>query len=217
MKINDPRGRAREWRRKQILAAAKRVCALRGIHDCSTRHIAAEAELSPSVLYLYFRNKEEIIAALSMRILKHLVVRLTYLEKKERLSLEEGFSGLRRAFHDVYRVDPLLFRWVLEVQSLRFLAEVEKALLREIQELLDQALAILTRLLTRWLSLSAADCAFGRTLAVILWSLFTGIMLRGNQESVLRARKNALDETLEVAFETMARGFRNIAATRGIP
>lgn len=78
MKINNPRGRARERRRQQILAAAKRVCILQRIHRCSPRDIAVEAELSPSTVSLYGRNTEELIAALSTRILKHRAARLTY-------------------------------------------------------------------------------------------------------------------------------------------
>jgi len=215
MQINDQRGRARERRRQQILAAAKRVCALRGIHRCSTRDIAAAAELSPSALYLYFRNKEEIIAALSMRILKHLVVRLTYCEEKGDVRLEDHLAGLRQALLDVRRVDPLLFDWVLGLQSHRFLAAIEKPLLREVQALLDRALDILARILARCLGPAGDDPGFSRTLATVLWSCFTGVVLHGERGSVLRNRENALEETLEVAFEVTARGFERLAPARG--
>lgn len=214
MQIDLQRGRARERRRQQILAAAKRVCALQGIHRCSTRDIAAEAELSPSALYLYFRNKEEIVAALSIRILKHLVVRLTYCEEKGNVRLDDHLAGLRQALLDVRRVDPLLFDWALDLQSHRFLAAIEKTLHREIQALLDQALDILARIVVRCLGTAGEDPGFSRTLATVIWCCFSGIVLHGEEGSLLRNRKGAMEKSLEVAFEAIARGVARLAAER---
>lgn len=215
MDINNHRDRAREKRRQQILAAAKRVCALRGIHRCSTRHIADEAELSPSAIYLYFQNKEEIIAALSTRILKHLVVRLTYCEEKGDACLEDHLAGLRRALLDVRRVDPLLFDWVLGIQNHRFLASVDKTLLREIQAMLDQALDILARILAGCLGSVEEELGRCRALAAVLWAFFTGVVLHEENMPLRREGGKAMEEILTLAFEIATRGFRRFASTPG--
>lgn len=211
----DQRGRAREKRRHQILAAAKRVCAQRGIHHCSTRDIAAEAELSPSAIYLYFRNKEEIIAALSTRILKHLVVRLTYCKEKGDACLDDHLAGLRQALLDVRRVDPLLFDWALGIQSHRFLASIDRTLLQEIQGLLDQALDILARILAGCLGSKGEEPPRCRGFATVLWAFFTGVVLHGEQMLLLRRGRGAMEETLALAFEVAARGFRRIPPDAG--
>ncbi|MFH1139871.1 MAG: TetR/AcrR family transcriptional regulator [Pseudomonadota bacterium] len=59
--------RAREWaeRKSQILNAARKLLFEKGLDGTSVNQIAKRAELSPSALYTYFKNKEEIIAALS--------------------------------------------------------------------------------------------------------------------------------------------------------
>ena len=59
--------RAREWaeRKSQILNAARKLLFERGLEGTTVNQIARQAELSPSALYTYFKNKEEIIAALS--------------------------------------------------------------------------------------------------------------------------------------------------------
>jgi AcrR family transcriptional regulator len=59
--------RAREWaeRKSEILNAARKLLLERGLEGTSVNQIAKQAELSPSALYTYFKNKDEIIVALS--------------------------------------------------------------------------------------------------------------------------------------------------------
>jgi TetR/AcrR family transcriptional regulator, transcriptional repressor of aconitase len=51
----------RQARREQILAAAWRCFASRGIHATSMEEIIREAELSAGAVYLYFKGKDELI------------------------------------------------------------------------------------------------------------------------------------------------------------
>lgn len=54
---------SREERRRQILAAALRVLSRKGFHAATNRDIAAEAGISPGLIYWYFRSKEELLVA----------------------------------------------------------------------------------------------------------------------------------------------------------
>jgi AcrR family transcriptional regulator len=69
MGIQERKERERERRRQQIIVAAKRAFSEKGFNRATMEDIAREAELSPGTLYLYFKNKDELYASLSLRIL----------------------------------------------------------------------------------------------------------------------------------------------------
>ena len=51
-------------RKKQILEAATRVFAEKGYHRATTKEIARAAEIAEGTIYLYFKNKSELLIAL---------------------------------------------------------------------------------------------------------------------------------------------------------
>ncbi|HEY1961640.1 MAG TPA: TetR family transcriptional regulator, partial [Rhizomicrobium sp.] len=59
------RARARNHTRAEILAAARRVAEREGARNLSLRSAAAEAGFAPAALYVYFRNKDELMLALA--------------------------------------------------------------------------------------------------------------------------------------------------------
>jgi TetR/AcrR family transcriptional regulator, fatty acid metabolism regulator protein len=52
------------YRRTQILEAATRVFAEKGYHRATTKDIAAAADLAEGTIYLYFKNKADLLIAL---------------------------------------------------------------------------------------------------------------------------------------------------------
>ena len=67
MGIADRRQREKEQRRTEILDAAERLFFSRGYEDVSMDEIAREVELNKATLYLYFKNKEALFAAIVLR------------------------------------------------------------------------------------------------------------------------------------------------------
>ncbi|HBN07404.1 MAG TPA: TetR/AcrR family transcriptional regulator [Cyanobacteria bacterium UBA8530] len=61
MSIQERRAREREERRDCILQAAQAIIAEEGIEKLSVRKIASRIEYSPSLIYHYFQDKEEIL------------------------------------------------------------------------------------------------------------------------------------------------------------
>ena len=59
-------------RREQILEAAMHCFAKRGFHQASMHDISAEAGISVGLIYRYFKNKEEVIAAIATEHKKHI-------------------------------------------------------------------------------------------------------------------------------------------------
>ena len=62
---HERRARGREMSRKAILEAARRVAAREGARNLSLRSVAAEAGFTPAALYVYFRDKDELMLALA--------------------------------------------------------------------------------------------------------------------------------------------------------
>ncbi len=76
MGIKERKKREKERRRQQIVVAAKKVFSDKGFNRATMDDIANEAEVSPGTLYLYFKNKEDIYASLSVRIIQYLQIRV---------------------------------------------------------------------------------------------------------------------------------------------
>ena len=67
MGISDRRQREKEQRRSEIIDAAERLFFSHGYEDVSMDEIANEVELNKATLYLYFKNKEALFAAIVLR------------------------------------------------------------------------------------------------------------------------------------------------------
>ncbi|GIK66143.1 MAG: AcrR family transcriptional regulator [Chloroflexota bacterium] len=67
-KIHDRRERRIARRRADILEAAMKVFAEKGIRQATTKEIAEAADIAEGTIYNYFANKEELVAAMLMHI-----------------------------------------------------------------------------------------------------------------------------------------------------
>lgn len=67
MGIIERKEREREERRKLVLDAAQKLFLANGYEKVSIRNIADEIEYSPATIYLYFKDKNELLFALHQR------------------------------------------------------------------------------------------------------------------------------------------------------
>ena len=108
MGIHERKLREREQRRRQILKAARKVFSSNGFTKTTMEDIAREAELSPGTLYLYFKNKDELYASLSVEVLEHLYEKLKRVYIKEAPNPQLRIDDLKQMLYNVYQVDPLI-------------------------------------------------------------------------------------------------------------
>jgi TetR/AcrR family transcriptional regulator len=66
MSAKERREREKEQRKEQILSAARTLLIEKGLSAASINQIAKRAELSVGAIYFYYKNKEELYAALQM-------------------------------------------------------------------------------------------------------------------------------------------------------
>lgn len=76
MGVQERKEREREQRRHDILESARHMFIQHGIHQVSMEKIAVEAELAKGTLYLYFRNRDELLMALVSEEMEVLVAEL---------------------------------------------------------------------------------------------------------------------------------------------
>jgi AcrR family transcriptional regulator len=208
MVIQDRKERERERRRQQIIVAARRVFAAKGLSKATMEDIANEAELSPGTLYIYFGNKDELYASLAIRILKHLNIRLKHVTDRKDLNHDGRIFALEKALYDVYEFDPLVLINIFHLQSSETLKNLSSELLAEITSLSKQSLKAIAEIFKSGIEESVFIKNKPIVYADIVWALFSGLILLEESKRILNERKDYLKPTLEIAFKILSLGIR---------
>ena len=208
MGIQERKEREKERRRQQIIVAAKRVFSEKGFNKATMEDIAKEAELSPGTLYLYFKNKEELYASLSLRILQYLHIRVTHVNKERSLSPDQKLSALMEAMYDVYDFDPLIIINMFHLQSSETLKNLSESLLEEIKELSQKSIGAIAKIFEEGMDKGIYINRHPVALADIFWSMFSGVVLWEASKKIISSDKDYLKSTLATAFELFERGIR---------
>ena len=206
MGIQERKQRERERRRQQIIVAAKRVFSEKGYSKSTMEDIAREAELSPGTLYLYFKNKDELYASLSLRILQYLTIRLEDVKKEKDIEPRLKIAAIKEALFDVYQFDPMILINMFHLQSSETLKNLSSPLLENITELSRNSLTILAEIFKDDSGQENFASHHPTAIADIVWSLFTGVVLWEESKRMIDNEKDFLKQTLDVAFEIFSRG-----------
>lgn len=205
MAIHERQLRERERRRQQIMAASKRVFISKGI-KATIKDIAEEAELSPGTLYIYFKNKDELYSSLSIRLLKHLNLKLQRVRERKETPLDKTLTAVKDALCESYEIDPPVFITLSHLQASETLDNISSDLLDQIMGLLRQSLGTLQEIFAAKTNNDGISERDPQKLALILWALFSGLVLWEESKRALDPRKDFLKPTLDMAFEVFGRG-----------
>jgi AcrR family transcriptional regulator len=208
MGIQERKEREKERRKQQILVAAKRVFSEKGFNKATMEDIAHEAELSPGTLYLYFKNKEELYASLSLRILQYLLLRIEHVNAMKQAGPDEKLKALMEAMYDVYEFDPLIIINMFHLQSSDTLKNLSPQLLAEITDLTRKAMKSIVQIFKDGVSKGLFIDRHPVALADTFWSLFSGVILWMTSKKLVSESKDHLKETLALAFDIFYRGIK---------
>ncbi len=206
MGIHERKEREKERRRQQIIVAAKRVFSDKGFNKATMEDIAKEAELSPGTLYLYFKNKEELYASLSLRILQYLHIRVEHVNSETDLDPEQKIVTLMEAMYDVYDFDPLIIINMFHLQSSETLKNLSPKLLSEIKELSSKSIGAISKIFEEGIEEGVFIAKHPMALADVFWALFSGIVLWEASKKIINEDKDYLKQTLKIAFDIFAKG-----------
>ena len=213
MGTQERRKREKEMRRKQITAAAKRVFFVKGLNKTTMKDIAEEAELSPGTIYLYFKNKEELYASLSLKPLMYLDVRLSDIASNDKgLVYEQRLAAFKEAMYDVYRFEPLLLSNILYLQSNDTLKNPSPAILCQIKDLYDRLFGKITEIFDEEIKNSHFISGSSKDLSNIIWALFLGLVFWEDSKRIIYNHNENNDQlklTLETAFGLFSQGLND--------
>jgi len=83
-------------RKREILEAAAKVFARRGFHQATMKEIAQEAGIAPGTIYLYFKNKKDLLVSLPRLVAEPVVDEISKLDEGWFLSEEKLKSLVKR-------------------------------------------------------------------------------------------------------------------------
>ncbi len=206
MGIKERKEREKGRRRQQIMVAAKRVFSQKSFNKATMEDIAKEAELSPGTIYLYFKNKEELFASLSLRILQYMSIRLEHVHNEKYKEPKQKLTALKEALYEVYEFDPLVLINMFHLQSSETLKNLSPHLLSDIKELSRQSFKSMARVFEEGIERGSFIDRHPVALADIVWAFFSGVVLWEESKKLIDSKKDFLRPTLEIAFEIFNRG-----------
>jgi AcrR family transcriptional regulator len=101
--------RERELRKKQILKAAEKIITKKGMQNTTMDEIAESCELSKGTLYLYFKNKEELIYSILIMILDNFIKIMEGNLKKQE-SFQSRMTSIGESYLEFYHKYPNQFK-----------------------------------------------------------------------------------------------------------
>ncbi|MBU0545592.1 MAG: TetR/AcrR family transcriptional regulator [Proteobacteria bacterium] len=210
MGIQERKEREGERRRQQIIVAARRVFSSKGLNKATMEDIAGEAELSPGTIYLYFKNKDELYASLSLRILQYLLIRLKHVNSEKNETSEKRYAALTKAMVDFYEFDPMILISLFNLQTSETLKTLSPELLSEIQMLSSKSIEEIAIIFKQENNGEVSTEYNPSFLAETFWSLFSGVVLfQESKKSFLGEEKTYLKISLEMAFQIFKLGIKD--------
>lgn len=117
MGIAERKERERKDLRKTILDAASELFALEGIENVSMRKIAKRIEYSPTTIYLYFKDKSELISALVRGYFEDFLQRVDAATAALPEDPLEAIKACMRAYIDFGISNPFAYRLAFMVEA----------------------------------------------------------------------------------------------------
>jgi AcrR family transcriptional regulator len=208
MGIKERKEREKERRRQQIMVAARRVFSDKGFSRATMEDIANEAELSAGTIYLYFKNKDELCASLTLRILQYLQMRVEHVYNDKGHDIREKINSLKTALYDVYEFDPLILRNMFHLHSSETFKNLSSELLEEINRLSRKAIRTIGTIFKDSLKDGVFADRDATEIAYVVWAVFSGLALWEESRKTF-AYDVDLQETLSLAFDIIQMGLFN--------
>jgi len=208
MGILERKKREREAKKELAIDAAMSIYDKDGYHAITMDRIAERSELSRAALYLYFKNKEEILVSAIVAHAEYFARILQELYDSRETVKEDLLEKLWECFQRFYEKDPVAFTaWQYFHQS-----EMIGSLSPELRDILHASGAKVVALQHKIVKYGIGKKMFMhcdyRTLSEVIWSSFLGIVYLERSKDVL-SHKSHMAVTQDLARKVLAKGVLN--------
>jgi TetR/AcrR family transcriptional regulator len=205
MGIAERRKREKDLRRELVMDAAMAIYNEDGYHAITMEKIAERCEISRASLYLYFKNKEEMLISAIVNHTEYFTNLLQELYDNREQVKDKLLEELWGRFIGFYEKEPETFN-----ASLYFLQrEMILNLPKELRDSIDESGRKVVNLQHKIIKYGVKEGLFiecdSMTLAEVIWTSFLGIIQLERSKQVL-AHKGHLEKTRELALKVLARG-----------
>lgn len=200
----------KDWTKRAVLDAAKKVFFQKGYLNTTISEIATKARVSNGTIYLYFKSKDDLYLSLMMPALEEFRQALNDLERKlnddPHMNGRTLIMGFLEVFKRVYRHDPDGIRIAQTFQIGNFTSKMTEETGQEIISYAKGNRRIARRIISKAIRKNLIKNTNPAKLFDVLSGTFFGILQL--EESKLRAtQKNYIFSTLEYAYLCLADHF----------
>jgi len=107
--IEERRREEKEQRRDSVIDAAEQVFAQKGFENSTINDVARQARLSRALVYFYFKDKEDLQTAITLRALNALRRSCERVAMKHELGMEK-LVAISRAYYNFAKSEPFYFK-----------------------------------------------------------------------------------------------------------
>jgi TetR/AcrR family transcriptional regulator len=199
--LAERRQEEKERRRAEILDAAEAVCAVVGWDDMTMDQVARKARLSRALLYVYFKDKQDLLFGLCERALGILGQRFLEAVSRQKRGFEQMLA-IGRAYVAFSQEFPVYFEVVARCEVLTPDPEVESNEAAVLHRG-DQARGLMVSVIERGIRDGSirADVGDPKVVSTVLWGFTHGVLqLASTKANVLAHEGVNMKDLIEQAL-----------------
>lgn len=205
MGIVERRKREKDLRRELAMDAAMAIYKEEGYHAITMEKIAERCEISRASLYLYFKNKDEILINAIVDHTEYFTDLLQDLyENRERLK-DNLLREMWGTFIDFYEKEPETFIASLYFQNSEMILNLPEDLRGSINESGSRVVNLQHKIIEYGVKTGLFIDCNPMTLSEVIWTSFLGIIQLEQSKKVL-SHKGHYEATCDLALEVLSRG-----------
>lgn len=205
MGITERRKREKDLRRELAMDAAMAIYNEEGYHAITMEKIAERCEISRASLYLYFKNKDEILIDSIVDHTEYFTDLLKDLyDNRERLK-DTLLKELWGRFINFYEKEPDTFNASLYFRNSEIILNLPNDLRNSITESASMVVSLQHKIIEYGVQTGLFIDCNPMTLAEVIWTSFLGIIQLERSKQVL-FHKGHYETTRDLALEVLSRG-----------